>query len=162
LIGQSKNNLKKMGKKTKKVKKKIVTFKKEIYSQKYEKLYNNEKYSDFEISFEGNENKIKSHKNILATSSEFFSKLIEENQNSVKIQEDVTAFKQLIEFYYTGTFNCIKVEKTIDFLLLAIKVSLNTKKVQNQRFIRVQGTRKGVFIRSNKLRREKSKRLDQL
>jgi hypothetical protein len=54
-------------KKEKKVKPKYVYFKANIYSTRYENLFNSEKYSDITLKF--GETKLFAHKNILASSS---------------------------------------------------------------------------------------------
>jgi hypothetical protein len=66
----------KKDKKDKKKKEKLVCYKPKIYSEFYEGLYNNQKYSDLTIKIEKTGELIYVHKNILSSSSMNINKLI--------------------------------------------------------------------------------------
>jgi hypothetical protein len=110
-----------MGKKTK-----IITYKANIYSSQFEEILKSNKYSDIIIKIideNGNKEEIKSHKNILYTSSEYFKKEIEKEKDMIDIKEkDIKIFKEFLSFLYTGCFDIKDEQKTFLFLRLAVKV----------------------------------------
>jgi hypothetical protein len=114
-----------MGKKTKKVKEKLVYFKSETYSGKFESLFNNKKYSDVTLKLEKSGETLNCHKSILSAAS-YFSDLFQKdnNLNEVVIKEENDSnFKDYIKFLYTGSFDIAKEDKIIPFILIANKVS---------------------------------------
>jgi hypothetical protein len=103
--------------KIKKVKAKLVYFKPNIFSDKHSALFNNEKYSDITIKI--GDVSYKCHKNILASSSDYFYDLADKNE--IIIKEENKNMKNYIEFLYTGAIDLAKEDELYDFLNLIIK-----------------------------------------
>jgi hypothetical protein len=104
--------------KEKKVKEKRIYFKANIYSDKFSSLFNNTKYSDITVKV-GDET-YKLHKNVLHSSSDFFSSNLDGNELTVD-ESDKTNFKRYLEFLYTGALEVSNEDYLFDFFLLALK-----------------------------------------
>jgi hypothetical protein len=109
-------------KKTPKGKKpKQVIASSQTFSKRYASMFNNKKLSDFTITI-GSET-IAAHKLILQANSEFFEKL---EGDSFKFAEDddQTAAKSLIKFFYEGVYEYTEEAAVVIFTILANKVIL--------------------------------------
>jgi len=110
---------KKKKKKKPKVKKpKSVVLSNQSFSKRYESFFNNKAHSDFTVTI-GTET-IHSHKFVLGNTSEFFEKH-EGNTFTFPTEDDSTAAKSLIQFFYSGKFEYTEDSQVLLFTLLANK-----------------------------------------
>jgi hypothetical protein len=116
---------KKKEKKVKGKKPKSVIASSQTFSKRYSYLFNNKLFSDFTITI--GEESFPAHKFILQFNSEFFQKL-EGDSFKFSSEDDKTAAKDLIKFYYEGLYQYTDESQVVIFTLLANKVifSFNT------------------------------------
>jgi hypothetical protein len=126
--------------KTKKPKQVILSNK--SFSQRYSSFFNNKNLSDFTITI-GDET-IFSHKFVLSNNSTFFENLINESSTfTFPKEDDSTAAKSLVKFFYEGLYEYTDESQVVVFTLLANKVnftlynkSIKLKILQNSNYLR--------------------------
>jgi hypothetical protein len=100
-----------MGKKTKS-KTKEVLFTKKGFSERFQSLYDNKKFSDVTLVYKNGEEQ-PSHLFILTQSSDYF-----QEKSSINIEETKETFQILLEFFYKGSVDCKDEKKFFKFLQL--------------------------------------------
>jgi predicted CopG family antitoxin len=105
-------------------KEKTITISKEDYSKLYESLLNESKYSD--VIIETKNGKIHGHLIILQNNSDHFKDV--KANDTITFEEDESAIKTLLKFFYTGSYSLSKdEEENFKFLLNCYKVNQKSK-----------------------------------
>jgi len=120
----SEEKTKKDTKKEVKKKAKVVMSTPQNYSKRYDSLFNNKKYSDMNVKFEGTGDVYPAHKLVLSAHSEVFEGLVENLTDNTYVftkDNDEENAKSLLKFFYTGSLEYTNEEKLVSFMILANK-----------------------------------------
>jgi hypothetical protein len=108
-------------KKVKVVKPKQVVASPQSFSKRYSSFYNNKHLSDFSITI-GSET-FPAHKIVLINHSDFFANMENESSFTFPKEDDETAAKSLLKFFYEGVYEYTEESAVVIFTLLANKVT---------------------------------------
>jgi len=95
----------------------------QTFSKKFENLYNNKKFSDITIKFEGSGDVLHAHKIVLIANSDIFESVesLTDHTYLFTKDNDEETCKSLVKFFYTGTLEYSGEEKLVSFMILANK-----------------------------------------